>query len=49
MEIINDIICESEVEQFTSNLTLVTGVLVIVDPPSAKVIIFDNRSDCVCK
>ena len=49
MEIVNDTICESEMEQFTSNLTLVTGVQVTVDPPSAQVII-DDTSDCVvCK
>ena len=49
VEIINDALCEIEVEQFTSNLSLVSGAPVTIDPPSARVIISDGISDCVCK
>ena len=49
VEIIDDAVCKSEMEQFIFNLALVSGATVIVDPPSARVIIFDGTSDCVCK
>ena len=49
VEIIDDDVCKSEVEQFIFNLALVSGATVTVDPPSARVIIFDGTNDCVCK
>ena len=46
IEIVNDAECEAGVEQLILNLTLVTGAPVTVDPPSAQVIISDDRGDC---
>ena len=46
--IVDDVIYETEVEQFISNLALVSGAPVTVDPPSARVIIFDDTDDCKC-
>ena len=44
--IVDDVIYEIEVEQFFSNLALVSGAPVTVDPPSIRVIIFDDTDDC---
>ena len=46
--IVDDVIYEIEVEQFISNLALVSGAPVTIDPPSAPVIIFDDTDDCKC-
>ena len=42
VRIVDDGIYESEVEQFLSNMALVSGTRVTVDPESARVIIDDN-------
>ena len=47
VEIVDDVISESEFELFFSNLALVSGAPVTVDPPSALVNINDN-DDCKC-
>ena len=47
--IIDDAMCERGMKQFISNLALVSGAPVTVDPPSAQVFIFDDTSDCVRK
>ena len=47
VEIVNDDIYENELEQFVSNLALVSGAPATVDPESAQVIINDN-DDCKC-
>ena len=47
VEIVNDAIYESKLEQFFSNLALVSGAPVTVDPESAQVIINDD-DDCKC-
>ena len=49
VEIVDDELCEEPSEQFFSNLALESGAPVTVDPPTARVIIFDNLGDCVCK
>ena len=46
--IVDDVIYETEVEQFISNLALLSGAPVRVEPPSARVIIFDDTDDCKC-
>ena len=46
VRIVNNDICEDELEQFLSNLALVSGVpRITVDPASARVII-DDTDDC---
>ena len=47
VEIVNDDTYESDLEQFFSNLALVSGAPVTLDPSSAQVIIDDN-DDCKC-
>ena len=43
VQIINDDICEHELEQFFSRLAYVSGTpVVIVDPDTARVIIIDD-------
>ena len=46
--IVDNVIYETEVEQFSSNLALVSGAPVTVDPPSTQVIISDDTDDCKC-
>ena len=46
--IVDDVIYETEVEQFIPYLALVSGAPVTVDPSSARVIIFDDTDDCKC-
>ena len=45
VQIVNDDICETELEYFTSNLALVSGISVTVGPASTRVIIGDLE-DC---
>ena len=47
--IVDDELCEEPSEQFFSNLALESGAPVTVDPPTARVIIFDDTGDCVRK
>ena len=49
VEIVNDDICEEPSEQFFSDLTLVSGASVTIDPASVRVVIFDDPGDCVRK
>ena len=47
--IVDNVIYETEVEQFISNLAPLSGPPVTVDPPSVRVIISDDTDDCKCR